>query len=313
MDETPRAPRFETVPRRLCFSTLPDGQREFACFVRFSGQETTPTRVTEVSWTITATSSETASLTGRRSLTEEEQSANRFLVSAVLPASWGDSRLSVEMQTDQQVFTEHWTITHYAQNSRFDLPLAGQILVLVGHRIGDTHRSAWQLPAQQFAWDFLPLDSNGLRLLNTRLSDSLTVRDFVGFGQAVLAPAAGRVARVVDGCPDLEGVGAYPTDMRYYLEDLRRAAGNYLVIDHGDAVYSCLAHLRQGSINVQEGQLVQAGQVIGALGNSGFSSGPHLHLHFMDGPDLLEASPLPIALQVEGQALVPQAGDIITS
>jgi hypothetical protein len=33
----------------------------------------------------------------------------------------------------------------------------------------------------------------------------------------------------------------------------------------------------------------------------------------MDGPDLLEASPLPIALQVEGQALVPQAGDIITS
>lgn len=313
MDEFQTAQRLETLPRRLFFSTLPDGQREFACFVRFPSQETIHTRVTEVNWTIKATSSETASLTRRRSLTDEEQAANRFLVSAVLPAFWGDSRLSVETRSGQQVFTEHWTITHYAQNSRFDLPLAGQILVLVGHRIGETHRSAWQLPAQQFAWDFLPLDSNGLRLLNSHLTESLNARDFVGFGQAVLAPAAGHVARVVDGFPDLEGVGAYPSDMRYYLEDLRRAAGNYVVIDHGETVHSCQAHLRQGSINVQEGQLVQAGQAIGALGNSGFSSGPHLHLHFMDGPDLLQASPLPIALQVEGQALVPQAGDIIAS
>lgn len=42
-----------------------------------------------------------------------------------------------------------------------------------------------------------------------------------------------------------------------------------------------------------------------------FSSGPHLHLHFMDGPDMLTAAALPIALQAEGSTFAPQAGQII--
>jgi murein DD-endopeptidase MepM/ murein hydrolase activator NlpD len=51
--------------------------------------------------------------------------------------------------------------------------------------------------------------------------------------------------------------------------------GNYIVINHGWGVYTGYAHLSQ--INVERGQTLTAGQIIGASGNSGRSSGPHLH------------------------------------
>ena len=42
--------------------------------------------------------------------------------------------------------------------------------------------------------------------------------------------------RVADGAPDLEEVGDYPTNLQEYLADLRRALGNYVILDHGDGV-----------------------------------------------------------------------------
>lgn len=51
--------------------------------------------------------------------------------------------------------------------------------------------------------------------------------------------------------------------------------GNYVLIQHGWGVYSGYAHLSQ--VNVAVGQSVTKGQIIGASGNTGRSSGPHLH------------------------------------
>ena len=51
--------------------------------------------------------------------------------------------------------------------------------------------------------------------------------------------------------------------------------GNYVMIDHGHGVYSGYAHFSE--VNVTRGQSIAAGQVIGMSGNSGRSSGPHLH------------------------------------
>jgi murein DD-endopeptidase MepM/ murein hydrolase activator NlpD len=51
--------------------------------------------------------------------------------------------------------------------------------------------------------------------------------------------------------------------------------GNYICIQHGGALSTCYAHL--SSIGVSVGQSVSQGQVIGASGNTGNSTGPHLH------------------------------------
>ncbi len=82
--------------------------------------------------------------------------------------------------------------------------------------------------------------------------------DYAGaYGSPVVAPAAGRVSLV----------GRESQGFKIH--------GNVVGLDHGQGVASILMHLSR--IDVKEGDLVKAGQVIGALGSTGASTGPHLH------------------------------------
>jgi murein DD-endopeptidase MepM/ murein hydrolase activator NlpD len=51
--------------------------------------------------------------------------------------------------------------------------------------------------------------------------------------------------------------------------------GNAVVIDHGWGVHTAYCHL--SAIQVSVGQHIQQGQLLGLLGNTGLSTGPHLH------------------------------------
>lgn len=55
----------------------------------------------------------------------------------------------------------------------------------------------------------------------------------------------------------------------------RRGFGKHVVIDHGYGYETLYAHMSK--ISVQRGQKVRRGDVIGEVGNTGTSSGPHLH------------------------------------
>lgn len=52
--------------------------------------------------------------------------------------------------------------------------------------------------------------------------------------------------------------------------------GNLVMLDHGYGVNTIYAHMSK--ISVHENDKIKAGQVIGAVGSTGRSSGPHLHL-----------------------------------
>lgn len=54
--------------------------------------------------------------------------------------------------------------------------------------------------------------------------------------------------------------------------------GNMTVIDHGLGLFS--AYFHQSSVGVHVGQYVKRGQYIGAVGSTGLSTAPHLHLEF---------------------------------
>ena len=65
----------------------------------------------------------------------------------------------------------------------------------------------------------------------------------------------------------------------------------------GRGGYVVLADLRAGSIRVGVGEPVASGQELGACGNSGNSTQPHLHIQIMDSADAFAARGLPMSFR----------------
>ncbi len=55
--------------------------------------------------------------------------------------------------------------------------------------------------------------------------------------------------------------------------------GNLVIVRHGGALRTTYSHLR--SVGVTSGQCIEAGSIIGKLGITGLSSGPHLHFEVL--------------------------------
>lgn len=69
----------------------------------------------------------------------------------------------------------------------------------------------------------------------------------------------------------------------YYGNTCGSGYGNYIVIEHTGGIYTVYAHLKPNSIVVSAGDYVNQGQVIAEMGNSGSSTGKHLHIGFEVG------------------------------
>ena len=65
------------------------------------------------------------------------------------------------------------------------------------------------------------------------------------------------------------------------LDEVNRA-GNHVLIKTNEDRYIVMAHMKKGSVTVREGDRVEAGSLLGKVGNSGRSEEPHLHIHCMD-------------------------------
>lgn len=287
------------MPTRLFFSRLPGGDLEFSCLVPLAEDSQA------VSWHLESVAGGAHSLSVSRPFHEDELRRGRAVLAAVLPGTWPESVLTVDLGDG----ASHYGVGRFAQTQRFAFPLATHTLVVGGHRIGEPHRVAFGIPSQQFGWDLAGLRSDGLALLNGELGSPPRSAEFACFGQEVLSPAAGIVVAAIDGIDDADTfeVPVVPPE-----GDLLWAIGNHVVIEHEEGVHSCLAHLKRGSPAVSAGESVSTGAVIGAVGSSGNVSGPHLHFHLMDGPDPLSASPLPVELSVEGETFAPVSGQIVS-
>jgi murein DD-endopeptidase len=157
-----------------------------------------------------------------------------------------------------------------------------------GHRRSSFARSSAPdtryIPAR-FAIDWIRLDAKGR-------ATSAIADDFArwyGFEESVLAVADATVAAVRDGQDDVLSnlqppPGWQPTDV----------AGNFICLDLGRGRFAFYEHLQKSSIRVRMGERVKVGQLLAKVGRSGVnSSGPHLHFHVADGPDLLFAQGRP--------------------
>ncbi|WP_258042813.1 M23 family metallopeptidase [Sphingomonas sp. NBWT7] len=66
-----------------------------------------------------------------------------------------------------------------------------------------------------------------------------------------------------------------PIDGRVAMAGRNRGYGNFIKLDHGSGVASGYGHLSRFAVS--SGQRVQRGQIIGYVGSTGLSTGPHLH------------------------------------
>lgn len=69
-------------------------------------------------------------------------------------------------------------------------------------------------------------------------------------------------------------------DGKVLLAGRRGGYGNTVIIQHGDTYRTLYGHMQGFAKGVQTGSTVRQGQVIGYIGTTGLSTGPHLHYEF---------------------------------
>jgi murein DD-endopeptidase MepM/ murein hydrolase activator NlpD len=63
--------------------------------------------------------------------------------------------------------------------------------------------------------------------------------------------------------------------------------GNHVILDHEDGYISLYGHLKEGSIKLEVGKKVTTETVVGEVGSTGYSTGPHLHFEILKDGELI--------------------------
>jgi hypothetical protein len=139
--------------------------------------------------------------------------------------------------------------------------------------------------SERFASDFIRIDDQG----RGAEGDLTRNESFFTYGEPVYAVAAGRVVRTLNTVP--ENVPLHEPEGNQFTT--KSIVGNQVVLRLRDGRFATYGHLRTGSVRVRRGQRVRAGQVLGRVGNTGQSGGPHLHFQLSDGPDPIASDGVP--------------------
>jgi len=152
--------------------------------------------------------------------------------------------------------------------------------------------------SQRFAIDWMKVNEEGIGVLD----DVSKPENWLSYDHKVLAVADGVISKI--------GEGFKNQTPPFLPENMARneITGNYILLEieqNGQKYYAFYAHLKPDSILVKQGDRVTTGQVLARTGNTGHSSGPHLHFHICNANDALKAEGLPFVFKkskIQGRA-----------
>ncbi len=141
----------------------------------------------------------------------------------------------------------------------------------------DSAQNGYQLGYcnQRFAIDFNKVGDNGLLYKNDGHKNS----DFYCYGHDVIAVSDGIILGLLNSVKE----NKHPPIIDK-IRDNNDFTGNLILLDIGNGIIASYAHLMPNSIQVNVGDSVKKGDIIGKIGNSGNSTAPHLHFH-LSKPD----------------------------
>lgn len=135
-------------------------------------------------------------------------------------------------------------------------------------------------PSQCWAYDLMVI-KNG----QTYNGDEEVLENYFCYGLTLRSPAAGTVIAAVDKFPNVKIADLSETD---------HPTGNHIVLQVAEKEFLFMAHLKPGSVKVKAGEVVKQGQEIAAIGNSGHTSEPHLHMHLQNTSNLVFGEGIPL-------------------
>ena len=167
---------------------------------------------------------------------------------------------------------------------------AGRVLSTEFHNNGKTHQAMWFQEASKKG-AYYTLDGKSLRqaYLNypvefSRISSGFSMRVHpihktwrAHLGTDFAAATGTKVRTVGDGTVSFAGV--------------QNGYGNVIFVEHANHQTTVYAHLSR--IDVKQGQRVEQSDIIGAVGSTGWATGPHLHFEFREKGE--QRDPLTIA------------------
>lgn len=156
---------------------------------------------------------------------------------------------------------------------------SGRVLSVEFHNKGKVHSAMWFQPEGQARGGYYDLDGRSLRQAYitspvefSRVSSGFAMRFHpvhktwrAHLGTDYAAATGTKVRTIGDGVVEFAG--------------WQNGFGNVVFIKHGNKDHETVyAHLSR--IDVKKGQTVEQGQTIGAVGSTGWATGPHLHFEF---------------------------------
>ncbi|MCP2028799.1 hypothetical protein L1276_003970 [Flavobacterium sp. HSC-32F16] len=207
--------------------------------------------------------------------------------------SCADMLMGDEGKYDEDIYL------NYKTKTELELPFEDEWYIVAGGKSLELNHHFAPIRHQRYALDIVHVKN---RRGNT--GDGTKNEDYYCFGKRLNAPGDGKIIAVENAVEDnVPGI-----------KNTKQSLGNYIIIDHLNGEFSFMLHLKKNSIIVAAGDTVERGQQVGLAGNSGYSTGPHLHYHLQTTSSLATGVGLPVQfLNYYANDIFTERGEPVTS